>query len=171
MTSWAGAYRSCVGEVGDIKNTSIIRCIKEFSRSIHTRMRSVPTNGDRLAPGEGYVIGRECVARVEQSSRTDTNVAGARDGSAGGSLRTASPARAEPPSGSASGLVTDERDGGALTWRLLITRMTPGTLRASCSASAFTCVLGTSLVKVTTPLVTWKSTALSYDTTLPRRMR
>jgi len=78
-------------------------------------------------------------------------------------------AQPEPTSGSASELVTDERDGGALTWRVLITRVTPETLRASCSASVFTCVVGTSPAPVTTPLVTWTSTALSSDTTLPRR--
>src|SRR5262249_52064106 len=73
------------------KNTSIIRYTREFSRSIHTRMRRIPTNGDRLAPGEGYVIGTWYVARVEQSSRTDANVAGARAGSAGAPCVTQAP--------------------------------------------------------------------------------
>ena len=50
------------------------------------------------------MIGRECVARVEQSSRTDTNIAGAREVWAGDDLRTAGTAsRADLRLGMTSG--------------------------------------------------------------------
>jgi hypothetical protein len=115
------------------------------------------------------VSGRECVARVEQSSRTDTSVAGAREVWAGDDLRTAGAAsRADLRLGLTSG-------AGGLTRRRCLHLAVVDHACDPRDAPRFLLRLGLHLgighlpAKVTTPLVILTSTALSSDTTLPQR--